>query len=131
MSLSGTKVKPSWIPKGFMIAAITIFFATVSGLAQNSSQTQPNQGQQGQNSQQQTPAEAGGPQGDIGPIAVPKKKEEPPPPPPVAQTPPPPAPPVPGSSVSQRLQQLDGMHASGAISDSEYSAKRQQIISSI
>src|SRR5882672_4136142 len=25
------------------------------------------------------PAEAGGPQGDIGPIAVPKKKEEPPP----------------------------------------------------
>ena len=28
------------------------------------------------------PPEAGGPQGDIGPIAVPKKKEEPPPPPP-------------------------------------------------
>jgi hypothetical protein len=42
-----------------------------------------------------------------------------------AQTPPPPAP------VSQRLQELDGMHASGAISDFEYSAKRQQIISSI
>lgn len=78
MSLSGTKVKPSWIPKGFMIAAITIFFATVTGLAQNSSQTQQNpQGQQGQNSQQQqTPAEAGGPQGDIGPIAVPKKTPE-------------------------------------------------------
>src|SRR5271170_825656 len=34
---------------------------------------------------QQTPAptESGGPQGDIGPYAIPKKKEEPPPPPPV------------------------------------------------
>ena len=31
---------------------------------------------------QQAPAEAGGPQGDIGPMAIPKKKEEPPPPPP-------------------------------------------------
>jgi hypothetical protein len=44
---------------------------------------------------------------------------------------PPPAPPVPVASVSQRLQELDGMHASGAISDSEYTAKRQQIISGI
>jgi hypothetical protein len=44
---------------------------------------------------------------------------------------PPAASPVPGASVSQRLQQLDGMHASGAISDSEYSAKRQQIIAGI
>ena len=41
------------------------------------------------------------------------------------------APPVLAAPVSQRLQELDGMHASGAISDSEYSAKRQQIISSI
>ena len=47
------------------------------------------------------------------------------------QTTPPPPPPAHAVSVSQRLQQLDGMHASGAISDSEYSAKRQQIISSI
>ena len=30
---------------------------------------------------QQAPGEAGGPQGDIGPMAIPKKKEEPPPPP--------------------------------------------------
>jgi len=44
---------------------------------------------------------------------------------------PPIAPPVHGASVSSRLQQLDGMHASGAISDSEYSAKRQQIIAGI
>ena len=32
--------------------------------------------------QQQAPPEAGGPQGDIGPIAIPKKKDEAPPPPP-------------------------------------------------
>ena len=44
---------------------------------------------------------------------------------------PPVAPPVHGASVSSRLQQLDGMHASGAISDSEYSAKRQQIIAGV
>jgi VWFA-related protein len=31
--------------------------------------------------QQQEPAEAGGPQGEVGPVAVPKKKEAPPPPP--------------------------------------------------
>ena len=30
----------------------------------------------------ETPAEAGGPQNDVGPYAIPKKKEEPPPPPP-------------------------------------------------
>jgi VWFA-related protein len=39
--------------------------------------------QQGdQKPKQQPPSEAGGPQGDLGPMAVPKKKEEPPPPPP-------------------------------------------------
>src|SRR5882724_4445820 len=31
---------------------------------------------------QETPPEAGGPQTDVGPYAIPKKKEEPPPPPP-------------------------------------------------
>ncbi len=41
------------------------------------------QGQQQQKpGQQQAPPEAGGPEGDIGPIAIPKKKEEAPPPPP-------------------------------------------------
>src|SRR5215472_14722676 len=41
-------------------------------------QGQQNQGQQnqGQQNQQSSGAEAGGPGGDIGPIAVPKKKEE-------------------------------------------------------
>ena len=39
-----------------------------------------NQSPSGQ--QTQPPPEAGGPQGDVGPYAIPKKKEEPPPPPP-------------------------------------------------
>jgi hypothetical protein len=44
-----------------------------------------------------------------------------------------PAPPVAPSppAVSQRLQELEGMRASGAISDAEYTAKRQQIISTL
>ena len=41
-------------------------------------QSNDNQASQGSQTQQQVPA-AGGPQGDIGPIAVPKKQEEPPP----------------------------------------------------
>ncbi|HWR34824.1 MAG TPA: VWA domain-containing protein [Clostridia bacterium] len=40
------------------------------------------QGSQTQKPQQQAPPEAGGPQGDVGPFAVPKKTEEPAPPPP-------------------------------------------------
>ena len=50
--------------------------------------------------------------------------------PPVASPPPlayqPPAP-----SVSQRLQELETLRASGAISETEYTAKRQQIISNL
>jgi hypothetical protein len=42
--------------------------------------------------------------------------------PPVAPSPP---------AVSQRLQELEGMRANGAISDAEYTAKRQQIISTL
>jgi VWFA-related protein len=46
------------------------------------------QGQQQQKpGQQQAPPEAGGPEGDIGPIAIPKKKEEAPPPPPQPKAP--------------------------------------------
>jgi VWFA-related protein len=36
----------------------------------------------GSGQQTQAPPESGGPQGDVGPYAIPKKKEEPPPPPP-------------------------------------------------
>jgi VWFA-related protein len=48
------------------------------------SQTQGSQSNTQQQKPQEQPAEAGGPQGDVGPIVVPKKKteEEPPPPPP-------------------------------------------------
>lgn len=48
-------------------------------------QAQPQDAQTQQKpGQQQAPPAAGGPQGDIGPIAIPKKKDEPPPPPPPA-----------------------------------------------
>jgi VWFA-related protein len=46
--------------------------------AQDQSQSQSQSGQQ----QTPPPPEAGGPQGDVGPYAIPKKKDEPPPPPP-------------------------------------------------
>ena len=44
------------------------------------------------------------------------------------------APPVltpPGPSIAQRLEELETLRATGAISDTEYAAKRQQIISEI
>ncbi len=46
-------------------------------------QAQPSQQQPSNNpNQQEAPPEAGGPEGNVGPYAIPKKKEEPPPPPP-------------------------------------------------
>jgi len=58
---------------GVAFALIVIVGAALASYAQDQSQ-----------SGQQTPPppEAGGPQGDVGPYAIPKKKEEPPPPPP-------------------------------------------------
>src|SRR6266852_8089256 len=57
--------------------------------AQAQSQDQPSQGQSSQTqpnqqnpNQQEAPPEAGGPNSDTGPYAIPKKGEEPPPPPP-------------------------------------------------
>jgi Short C-terminal domain len=44
---------------------------------------------------------------------------------------PPPASPPPAPGVSQRLQELESMRASGAISESEYATKRQQILSAL
>jgi hypothetical protein len=38
---------------------------------------------------------------------------------------------APGLTVSQRLQQLDTLHATGAITDAEYTAKREQILSDL
>ena len=54
----------------------------------------------------------------------------PPPPPPAGYAPPPmPAPPEP--STSQRLQELETLRATGAISDAEYTSKRQQILADL
>lgn len=61
---------------------VTLLFALAHGQTTQQSQQQS---QQPQSQTQQVPA-AGGPQGDIGPMAIPKKKEEPPPPPKPAQT---------------------------------------------
>lgn len=69
MSLSGTKVGPQWLRRIVVIGLFGLAFATFPSPAQNSQSS--SQGQQ-----PQTPAEAGGPQGDLGPIAVPKKKPE-------------------------------------------------------
>jgi VWFA-related protein len=57
-----------------------LLLGTLAGTAPwTRAQDQPSQG----NGQQTPPpAESGGPQGDVGPYAIPKKKEEPPPPPP-------------------------------------------------
>ncbi len=41
------------------------------------------------------------------------------------------APPPSGPSLSERLKELEALHASGAISDTEYSAKRLHIISNL
>lgn len=59
--------------------------------------------------------------------------------PPSAQMAPPPVdpaaryapPPAPGPSTAQRLQELETLRAMGTISDGEYNAKRQQIISDL
>lgn len=85
MSLTQLR-KLSSIPKGiarlllvpaFIIAfdVLPLFAAQDNGSQQSQ---QPQSTQQQQNQQNSTPS-AGGPQGDIGPIAVPKKKDQPPP----------------------------------------------------
>ena len=52
-------------------------------------------------------------------------------PPPAVAPPPAPAFGPPSMSVSQRLQELETLRATGAISETEYAAKRQEIISTI
>src|SRR5436853_2908358 len=68
----------------FALAVVLgLALSTGTGLGQSQTQqpagSQPSQSQQSQQNQQNEPnstPEAGGPQGDIGPIAVPKKKDE-------------------------------------------------------
>jgi len=63
------------------IAAVLMLFCVIPAWAQSGNGGQA-QSQTGQNQQDQMPAAAGGPTGESGPIAVPKKAEEAPPPPP-------------------------------------------------
>jgi hypothetical protein len=44
---------------------------------------------------------------------------------------PPPLPPLPRPSTAQRLQELETLRATGAVSDDEYTSKRAEIISEI
>lgn len=77
-SLNSRMISPSsvaWIST-FVLAMALVFAPLAVGQDQQQGQQQQKPGQQ------QAPPEAGGPQGDIGPIAIPKKKEEAPPPPP-------------------------------------------------
>lgn len=65
--------------KTLVVFALFTLCFTLTGWAQGSpQQNQSSQQSQPQSQTQQVPA-AGGPQGDIGPMAIPKKKDEPPP----------------------------------------------------
>src|ERR1700720_4114837 len=61
---------------GLAWVALVVAAPPVSAQAQSTSSTSAD-GQQ-----TETPPDAGGPQNDVGPYAIPKKKDEPPPPPP-------------------------------------------------
>jgi VWFA-related protein len=63
-------------PFSVLLVALVFFASTPVWLfAQNQSQAQPSPSPQQQQNQQNTTPSAGGPEGDIGPIAIPKKKE--------------------------------------------------------
>jgi VWFA-related protein len=71
-----------------MAVSLTLFFVVTSASAQDQSQTQnPPQTDDNAKPKQDAPPEAGGPGGDIGPYAIPKKNAEEPPPPPPPTTP--------------------------------------------
>jgi VWFA-related protein len=63
-----------------MLALLCVALGTLPVFGQNQDPAQSEPAASGQ--KQEAPPEAGGPQNDIGPYAIPKKKEEPPPPPP-------------------------------------------------
>src|SRR5947207_1573756 len=64
------------------VAAVGLFLLPLGGFAQQDQTNQPAATPQQNPNQQEAPPEAGGPKGDSGPYAKPKKGEEPPPPPP-------------------------------------------------
>lgn len=63
--------------KAFLSVVVMTSLAAMPAVAQDSGNASS-----GKKPTQEAPAEAGGPQGDIGPMAIPKKKETPPEPPP-------------------------------------------------
>jgi len=73
-SLYGRAVSCGRSPLAVVLALVMVAATSLSLPAQEQSQPSPNQ--------QTPPPEAGGPQSDVGPYAIPRKKEEPPPPPP-------------------------------------------------
>lgn len=78
-----------WMPVAvvaFLLACAPLWAQTQTSTSGSSSSSQ-SQTKKPDQPTQETPAEAGGPAGDIGPIAVPKKKEEPPPEPPKRKPP--------------------------------------------
>jgi VWFA-related protein len=64
------------------VAAVGLFLLPLGGFAQQDQTSQPAATPQQNPNQQEAPPEAGGPKGDSGPYAMPKKGAEPPPPPP-------------------------------------------------
>jgi len=64
------------------VAAVGLFLLPLGGFAQQDQTNQPAATPQQNPNQQEAPPQAGGPKGDSGPYAMPKKGEEPPPPPP-------------------------------------------------
>jgi VWFA-related protein len=80
--------KPLHILSGLMLFLLTALLLLTVGFAQDQTQTPSGQSQdqsQDQNNgkqKQDVPDDAGGPAGDIGPYAIPKKNAEAPPPPP-------------------------------------------------
>ena len=89
-----------------VLAAVAALCCTPLLLAQNQQgqSSQPASGQQTQQQNPNAPAEAGGPEGDIGPIAVPKKKEDQAPPPPKVENPKPkPVEGMPNFSISVKV----------------------------
>lgn len=61
-------------PRGLVLAIMLMLLAGAASFAQQAPPQPPPPGKPTQS----TPAEAGGPEGDIGPMAIPKKAEEPP-----------------------------------------------------
>src|SRR6201987_3123077 len=68
--------------KLLLILTLLAFGWSVADLRAQDSSQQPASGTSQNPNKQDAPADAGGPGGDVGPYAIPKKKDEPPPPPP-------------------------------------------------